>query len=68
MKERVLGFTVYRVVEVDGFIRSCIDVTGKPNKYGKPKIFSTRKSAEEWIKKRSYKGMSFHYEIVEDMI
>lgn len=54
---------MYYIVEVDGFIRSQIDVKGNPNKYGKKKLFKTKKAAEEWINKRSYKGMSFKYEI-----
>lgn len=68
MKENKLGFSVFRVVRVDGIIRECIDISGKPNKYGKPKIFATRAKAQEWIDKRSYFGMSWHYEIVEDSI
>ena len=55
----------YKIIEVDGFLRSCIDVNGKANKYGKPKLFEKRADAEKWIEKRSYKGMSFHYEIKE---
>ena len=68
MKEIRVIFYSYRVVCVDGPIRECIDISGKPNKYGKPKIFATREKAQEWIDKRSYLGMSWHYEIMEDSI
>lgn len=47
----------------DGFIRSTIDIKGKPNKYGKPK-----EEAEKWIKKHSYNSMSYKYEIYEDTL
>ena len=57
---------MFHVCEVDGFIRSAIDVKGKPNKYGTPKEFKTKAEAEKWIKNHSYKGMSFKYEIYED--
>lgn len=67
MKEIRIIFRCYRVVRVDGIIRECIDIGGKPNKYGKPKIFATREKAQEWIDKRSYPGMSWHYEIMEDI-
>jgi hypothetical protein len=50
---------------VDGFIRNCIDVHNKANKYGTPKEFNTKKDAEKWIEIHSYKGMSFHYEIIK---
>lgn len=53
---------------VDGFIRSAIDIKGKPNKYGKPKDFSTKEEAEKWIKKHSYNSMSYKYEIYEDTL
>lgn len=56
---------MYIIVEVDGFIRSAIDKTGKANKYGEPKLFKTKKDAQKWIDRRSYDGMSFHYEIKE---
>ena len=54
---------MYNIVEVDGFIRSCIDVHNKANKYGIPKEFKTKKDAEKWIERHTYKGMSFRYEI-----
>lgn len=56
---------MYYVIEVDGFMRSCIDTQGRPNKYGTPKVFRSRKAAQHWIDAHSYKGMSFHYEIKE---
>ena len=52
------------IVEVDGWLRSAIDEKGKPNKYGKPKLFKTREDAEKWVERRSYPGMSWKYEIV----
>ena len=54
----------YIVVEVDGHLRSAIDEKGKPNKYGRPKLFKTRKDAEKWVERKSYPGMSWRYEIV----
>lgn len=56
---------MYNVVWVDGFMRACIDEKGKANKYGKPKLFKTKKDADAWVKKNSYKGMSFRYEVVK---
>ena len=57
---------MWHVVEVDGIIRSCIDIKGKANKYGKPKEFETADDAARWIKRHSYTGMSVHYEIVKE--
>lgn len=54
---------IFHVRMVDGFFRAAIDVKGKPNKYGKPKDFETKEDAEKWIKKHSYNGMSWKYEI-----
>ena len=59
---------MFHVRMVDGFIRSAIDIKGKPNKYGKPKDFSTKEEAEKWIKKHSYNSMSYKYEIYEDTL
>ena len=59
---------MFHVCMVDGFLRSAIDVKGKPNKYGKPKDFETKEEAEKWIKKHSYNGMSWKYEIYEDTL
>ena len=58
----------YKVVEVDSFFRAHIDIKGKSNEYGEPKLFNTRKEAENWVKKHSYKGMSFGYDIMEVVI
>lgn len=55
----------YVVVEVDGLIRSCINRKGQADKYSPPKLFGTRKEAQDWIDKHSYKGMSCRYEIGE---
>ena len=55
---------MYKVVIVDGWLRVQIDVSGKPNKYGKPKAFPTKTDAQNYINKRSYKGMRWKYEIV----
>lgn len=55
---------MYKVVIVDGWLRVQIDVSGKPNKYGKPKTFLTRREAQNYINKRSYQGMRWKYEIV----
>ena len=58
----------YYIVNVDTFIREIIDKSGKPNKYGEPKIFNTKEDAEKWISKRTYKGMTHHYEVKEAMV
>lgn len=59
---------MYIIVECDGYIRSAIDVRGQANKYGEPKKFKTKKDAQAWIKKHSYGGMSFHYEIMKEVL
>ena len=59
---------MFHVCMIDGFLRSAIDVKGKPNKYGKPKDFKTKEDAEKWIKEKSYNGMSWKYEIYEDTV
>lgn len=56
---------MFHVCMVDGIFRAAIDVKGKPNQYGKPKDFETKAAAELWIKKHSYNGMSWKYEIYE---
>ena len=56
---------MYHICMVDGIFRALIDVKGKPNQYGIPKVFETKGAAESWIKKNSYKGMSWKYEIRE---
>ena len=53
----------YKVIQVDGIIRSCINKKGKPSKYEEPKIFDSAESAGKWIDKHSYKGMSWSYQI-----
>ena len=55
---------MYKVIKViDGWHRQQIDVNGVPNRYGNPKLFKTKKEAQQWIDKESYWGMSFIYEI-----
>lgn len=56
---------MYHICMVDGIFRALIDVKGEPNQYGIPKVFETKDAAESWIKKNSYKGMSWRYEIRE---
>lgn len=57
---------MYKVIKViDGWSRQQIDITGVPNRYGKPKLFKTKKEAQKWIDKNSYPLMSFCYEIKE---
>lgn len=58
---------MFYIVEIDGKVRNTIDKSGKPNKYGEPKLFNTREDAEAWTLKRVYIGMSHHYEIKECM-
>ena len=54
---------MFRIVEVDGIIRSYICKNNKADKYGTPKNFDTKEAAQKWIERHSYKGMSFKYEI-----
>lgn len=56
---------MYKVVKVDGWLRQQICTDGKASKYGKAKLFKTEKEAQKWIDEKSYKGMSYKYEIVE---
>ena len=58
---------MYRVVFIDGFIKKAICMDGKPDRYGIPMTFKTRKAAEKWIAAHSYPGMSFRYELKEIM-
>lgn len=53
----------YIVVEIDGFIHTQICENGRPSKYGNPKKFDTKEDAQKWIDRKSYKGMSWRYEI-----
>ena len=56
---------MYYVIEHDGVINSIIDTTGKPNKYGEPKLFATMADARKWILKKTYKGMTVSYSVKE---
>lgn len=56
---------MYIVVEINGHWHAQIDKTGHANKYGEPKLFKSRKEAQAWVERHSYKGMSFRYEIEE---
>lgn len=56
---------MYKIVYVDGVYHAAIDKKNRINKYGDPRLWSTREEAQHWIDKHSYKGMSFHYEIKE---
>lgn len=57
---------MFKIVYVDGIYRAIIDTKNTVNKYGKPRLWKTREEAQHWIDNHSYKGMSFHYEIVEE--
>ena len=39
----------YYIVEHDGIVNQIIDKTGKPNKFGDPKIFESMDDARKWI-------------------
>lgn len=54
-----------KIVKIDGWYRAAIDTAGRPNKYGTPKDFRTREAAEQWIKRRTYCGMSYQYQIID---
>lgn len=54
---------MYKVVKVEGWVRQQICTDGKPDKYGDPKLFRTRREAQKWASENSYKGMSFRYEV-----
>lgn len=49
--------------DMDGKYKAQIGIKGLPDKYGKPKIFKTKKEANEFIKRKTYGGMSHYYEI-----
>lgn len=54
----------YIVIKNDSGYRQAY--TGKGfSKYLTPKVFKTIKEAEDFISRRSYKGMSHYYEIKE---
>ena len=55
----------YYIVRHDRIVHQIIDKSGKPNKYGEPKVFKTMAEARNWISKRTYKGMSHSYEVKE---
>ena len=48
----------YKIIDADGKIRSAV-----LNRDGSLKVF-TRKEAKLYIERHSYKGMSFHYEMI----
>jgi hypothetical protein len=48
----------YKIIDVDGKIRTAV-----LNRDGSLKVF-TRKEAKLYIERHSYKGMSFHYEMI----
>ena len=49
--------------DIDGRFRAIIDTAGKPNKYGKPKLFQRKKDALAWIERKTYTGMTHYYEV-----
>jgi len=60
---------MYIVREIDCGMVRVIGIDNKPIDpylfdWKKVKYFKTRKAAADWIKKHSYKGMSFHYELM----
>lgn len=58
------SFPKWKVIEhYDKYHCESIDINGKANKYGKPKLFNREVDAWEWIKKHSYKGMSSYYSV-----
>ena len=56
---------MYKIIFVDGFYKSQLNKKGKPDKYGEPMLFKDEKEAKDYIKRKTYPGMSFHYEIKE---
>lgn len=55
----------YCIVKHDGIVNQIIDKSGKPNKYGEPKIFDSLGKAVNWCDKHSYGGMAHYYEVKE---
>lgn len=51
----------FYVVLKDGMLRDVIT-----DSHGKKKYFETINDAEEWIDGRSYKGMSYSFEVLEE--
>lgn len=51
------------IIQWDCGIPYPINSKGQGDKYSPPKEFKTKKDAERWIEKHTYRGMSFRYEI-----
>ena len=58
---------MYKIIFVDGIYRASISKQNRVDKYGEPRLWKTKEEAEHWIERHSYKGMSFHYEIKENL-
>lgn len=56
---------MYNVIWINGFQRAPIDNNDCPNKFGKPKLFKTRKSAEKWISEHPALDVNIRYEVVK---
>ena len=54
---------MWYIVEIEEYLVRQICTNNKPDKYGKRKLFKTKKEAQQWIDRKSFKGMSFKYEI-----
>lgn len=44
----------YYIVKHDGIVHQIIDKSGKPNKYGEPKIFESLGKAVTWCDRHTY--------------
>ena len=59
----------YAIIEIDGVLRNMVASKGITKfgymDEGNILVFDTKKKANEWIEKHSYKGMTVKYEIVK---
>lgn len=53
----------YKVIRNSSGNRQAWTVDREFSKYGKPYVFDSKESAEMFVKRRTYKGMSHNYEI-----
>ncbi len=56
---------MFYIVEHDMKVHQIIDITGKPNKYGKAKLFKTEVDALYWLAKHKMGSAYISYEVKE---
>jgi len=59
----------YGIIEIDGILRNMVASKGTTKfgymDEGNILVFDTKKKANEWIEKHSYKGMTCKYEVAK---